>query len=241
MDGDGGLDMIVTNLTNEGSTLFGHSGDRGFFDISARTGLAPATALFTGFGVGWFDFDNDGWLDLYMANGAVRHTRQVAGPDPYRQRNLLFRNVSEGGGRQMRDVSGEAGEALAFEEVSRAAVFGDIDNDGDVDILVTNNGGPARLLLNESAMGRHWLRAEVAPGACVEPRWKDGRSMRGCAQPHYSYLASNDPRVHFGLGEGPAPERLVIVWPDGTREEFGLPRVDRAVRVKRGAGSVIGR
>jgi len=244
MDGDGRPDIVVTNLTNEGSTLYSHGGEAGFFDTSGRAGLDAPTAPYTGFGVGWFDYDNDGWLDLFMANGKVRNTRAVEGPYPYQQKNLLFHN-EPGPPRLMRDVSKEAGPALELEEVSRAAVFGDIDNDGDIDVLVTNNNGPTRLLLNESAAGNHWLivRVEDNPrnrfgyGACLELERDDAPAVTRCVQPDYSYLASNDPRVHFGLGRATQVKGLVVRWPGGGRERFAVPGVDRIVTVRRGEGT----
>ncbi|MEZ5399989.1 MAG: VCBS repeat-containing protein [Bryobacteraceae bacterium] len=235
MDGDGRPDVIVTNLTNEGSTLFGHGGEAGFFDTSAKTGLAQSTAPYTGFGVGWFDYDNDGWLDLFMANGAVRNPTGRAGKFPYEQRNLLLRNVAaEGGGRSMRDVSGEAGAALEFDEVSRGAVFGDIDNDGDVDVLVTNNNGPLRLLQNGAAEdGRPgWvIRVDRGKGSGYGTCLELEGGMRRCSQPGYGYLASNDPRIHLG---GKRPGKAVAHWPDGSSNPVEFEGAGPVVTIRRG-------
>ena len=153
-DADGDEDLFVTNLIGETNTLYLNDGKGLFEDATVRLKLAAPSRPFTGFGTDWFDFDNDGWLDLFVANGAVAIVDVLRGrPYPYQQRNLLLRNE---GGQGFRDLTGDAGPALALEEVSRGAAFGDIDNDGDVDIVVSNNNGPARLLLNEQR-SRHWL------------------------------------------------------------------------------------
>ena len=123
----------------------------------SQSGLAQPTAAFTGFGTDWIDYDNDGWLDLFVTNGAVNIIEGLRGqPVPYRMRNLLFRNL--GTGTVRRDVGVRPGPAFARAEVGRAAAFGDIDNDGDTDVLVTNNTGPVRLWLNQVGTGRRGCR-----------------------------------------------------------------------------------
>ena len=157
VDDDGDDDLVMTELTGEGSNLFVNDGSGIFEDHSTRTGVGPASTGFTGFGAAWFDYDNDGRLDLMAVNGAVQvieALRQAGDPFPVHQRKALFHNA--GGGR-FDDVSARAGAAFALSEVGRGAAFGDVDNDGDVDVLVGNNNGPVRLLLNQAAAGRHWL------------------------------------------------------------------------------------
>jgi enediyne biosynthesis protein E4 len=150
-DNDGDEDIFVSNLVGETHVLYANDGSGNFEDARAGAELARPTAAMTGFGTGWFDYDHDGWLDLFIANGAVNIVEALRGqPNPFRQRNQLFHN--DGSGR-FRELTGLAGPAFESLEVSRAAAFGDIDNDGDVDILVTNNNGPARLLLNDRTAG----------------------------------------------------------------------------------------
>jgi hypothetical protein len=240
-DGDGSEDLLVTNLTREGATLFRNDGKGQFEDASLRYRLARLTVPFTGFGVEWFDYDNDGRLDLFIANGAVTMVEALRGkPYPFEQTNQLLHY--EGAG--YRDVSAEAGPALAQPGIGRGAAFGDINNDGAVDIVVTNNKGPVRLLLNESARREHWLTVRLetdrgdrtALGARIAvvrrglpPLWRrvhtDG-----------SYLTANDPRVHFGLGDRPDIETVEVVWPDGAHEIFAPISPDRIVTLRRGAG-----
>ena len=168
MDGDGDEDLYVTHITGETSTLYLNDGDGLFTDAGMLAGLDTPSLPMTGFGTGWFDFDNDGDLDLLAVNGAVRRldrarsgegaaARAAAGSDHERrfgQPNQLFRNL--GGGR-FEDASWLGGPAFAAYEVSRGAAFGDVDNDGDTDVLITNNSGPARLLLNLTGQDSGWI------------------------------------------------------------------------------------
>jgi hypothetical protein len=241
-DSDGDLDVLVTNLAREGSTLYRNDGQGNFYDASMEFGIHHASLPFTGFGVQWFDYDQDGRLDLFSANGAVTIVEALRGtPYPFQQRNQLFHN--EGNGK-IREVTPEAGPALDLAEVSRAAVFGDIDNDGDVDVLVTNNNGPARLLLNQAAAGRHWLQVKLQAtkgnrdgiGALVGVLRAGGPPLWRRVHTDGSYLASGDPRVAFGLGERSEVQGVVVEWPDGSKEKWGKVEVDRVVVLRQGTG-----
>jgi hypothetical protein len=242
VDNDGDDDLVVVNLTREGATLFQNDGAGGFADVSLRAGIRPLTFPYTGFGVDWFDFDNDGWLDLFVANGAVTRMEVLRGSAwPFAQRNSLLRNRD---GKNFADISDQAGPALARKEASRGAAFGDVDNDGDMDILVTNNNGPARLLLNEAAAGPS-LRLQLegtrsnrmALGARAGVKLKSGPIRWRRAHTDSSYLSASDPRVHFGLGAGTEIEAVVVQWPNGARERFTGARAGRLTRLKEGAGS----
>ena len=242
VDDDGDDDLVMTELTGEGSNLFINDGSGTFEDHSARAGVGPASAGFTGFGAAWFDYDNDGRLDLLAVNGAVQvieALRQAGDPFPVHQRKALFHNA--GGGR-FDEVSARAGAAFALSEVGRGAAFGDVDNDGDIDVLVGNNNGPVRLLLNQAAAGRHWVGLRlVAPGgrdligARVTVKTAAGVRHRR-ARSDGSYASANDPRVHVGLGDSPAPPDVVVRWPDGRTETFAAVAVDRYTTLTQGTG-----
>ena len=245
-DDDGDEDLFVTHLTTEGNNLYVNDGAGTFRDESASSRLGPGSLPYTGWGSAWFDFDNDGRLDVMAVNGTVVAVDGRAGdPFPYGQRNTLFRNL--GGGR-FEDVTDRAGAVFDLSETSRGAAFGDVDNDGDVDVLVGNNAGPVRLLVNtvggrrhwlglrlagavgESAPGRDMLGARVAVARAGEPtRWRRARSDG-------SYASASDPRVIVGLGESAEAPDVQVGWPSGRVEAWYDVAVDRYTTLTEGQG-----
>ena len=158
-DLDGDEDLFVTNIVGETFVLYVNDGHGAFDDARARAGLAAPTAASTGFGTDWFDYDNDGWLDLFIANGAVNIVEAQRGEKfPFRMRNQLFHNTGTG---RFEETSKSGGPAFDRAEIGRGAAFGDIDNDGDADLVVTNNNGPVRLLLNQAGTRNHWLQLRL--------------------------------------------------------------------------------
>ena len=243
-DGDGDEDIFKTNLTNEGANLYVNDGRGNFYDASAEFGLLLPTFPYTGFGTEWFDYDNDGRVDLFIANGAVNRKESLRrSPYPFGQPNQLFHN--EGQGKKFREMSAIAGPAFATSEVSRGAAFGDIDNDGAIDIVVTNNNGAVRLLLNQSRFlnRNHWLLVRLEAvhgnrfgvGAKVEVRQR-GRKLLRRAHADASYLSANDIRVHFGLGEDAKIEEITVHWPSGECEAWDRIQADRIVTIRQGSG-----
>ena len=222
-DNDGSEDLLVLNLMREGATLFRNEGHGSFTDVSLATGIHAITFPYTGFGTGWFDFDNDGWLDLFLAHGAVTLREEQRGqPFPFLERNLLIRNP--GGNGRFIDESARAGAVFSQRGVSRGAAFGDIDNDGSVDILVSTNNGPARILRN-NLPHRNWLDVQIdGPGLGIGARV----AVKASGLPELwrrvhtdsSYLSANDPRVHFGLSDATRIERVTVYWPDGSQNMF---------------------
>jgi len=243
VENDGGLIVLVTNLSREGATLFRSDGQGMFDDVSAQYGLGEATFSFTGFGVQFVDYDNDGLLDLFVANGAVTLVESQRGtPYPFAQTKQLFHN--EGKNRRFREVTSLAGPVFQISEVSRGAAFGDIDNDGAIDVVVANNNGAVRLLHNEVGSRQHWLQVRLEGvktsrfgiGARVgvvtdgpEPVWRrvhtDG-----------SYESANDVRVHFGLGEKTEVRTVLVEWPDGSKESWDNIQSDRIITLRQGSG-----
>src|SRR5262245_24158404 len=154
-DGDGDDDLFVTNIIGETFVLYRNDGKGNFEDARGAAGIAALTTAVTGFGTDWLDYDNDGWPDLFVANGAVNAIESQRGqPNPLRMKNQLFHNTGTG---RFTDASAAGGPAFDRAEVSRGAAFGDLDNDGDTDVVVTTNGGPVRLLLNQGTPGNHWI------------------------------------------------------------------------------------
>jgi hypothetical protein len=234
--GDGGEAVVVTNLPTEALTLFQRQSDGDFGDETEQSGLAHISLPYTGFGVGLFDMENRGLLDMFSANGAVKAVLSEQGEKfPYHERNLLLRNAGKEHGFE--DITASAGPVFAHADVSRAAVFGDVNNDGGVDILVTNNNGPARLLLNTVPNRGHWLLVQLEGvhtnrsgyGSTVELIKNDGSAVKRWVRGDGSYLAANDPRVHFGLGKSPDVDRVQVHWLGGNCEAWATAAVDKAV------------
>jgi enediyne biosynthesis protein E4 len=222
--------------------LYMNDGRGNFEDARVRSGLSSLTARFTGFGTDWIDYDNDGWPDLFVANGAVNIVESLRGqPAPYRMRNQLFRNT---GTRRFEETSAAGGAAFARAEISRGAAFGDIDNDGDVDIVFTNNNGPVRLLLNQIGARNHWIqvRLDQRPanrfgiGAWVGVERSGRPTLWRRVRTDGSYLSASDVRLHFGLGSSAAVTAVVVQWPDGQRERWIGMGADRLVTLRRGTG-----
>ncbi|MEJ7618321.1 MAG: CRTAC1 family protein [Pyrinomonadaceae bacterium] len=244
IDNDADEDLLVTNLTKEGSTLLLNDHRGSFEDASRAYNLNQPSFLSTGFGVGWFDYDNDGWLDLFAANGAVTLLPALRGtPYPYHQRNQLFHN--EGAGKAFRETTTSAGPAFRLSEVGRGTAFGDVDNDGDVDVLVANNNGPARLLLNQIGSRSHWLGVRLeavrgnrrAIGAQVAVIKKNRQTLWRRVRTDGSYLSASDDRVYFGLGAAePELEGVVVRWPGGDWEAWSNVRTNTMVTLKQNTG-----
>src|SRR5579859_202490 len=246
IENNGGQVLLVTNLTREGVTAFRGDVKGQFDDVTAQLGLLQPTFGTTGFGAQWFDYDNDGLLDLFIANGGVTIMgTEHSSSFPYAQRNQLFHN--EGRGKRFRDSSREGGPSFKIEQVSRAAAFGDINNDGAIDIVVTNNNGPACLLLNQVGARRHWLIVKLespklnrfAIGARVAVVRHGQDTLWRRVHSDSSYLSANDVRVHFGLGDKPDIEAVLVHWPNGAKERFDGVRSDRIVKLRQGAGKAL--
>ena len=238
LDDDGDLDLLICNLAQETDSLFRNDG--GYFsDATALFGLGVISRPFTRFGVALIDFDNDGYLDLYQVNGRVMRQSTTYSEDPFAEPNLLYSGQPSG---RFKEISPRGGTAEPLVATSRAAAFGDVDGDGGVDVLVVNRDAEAHLLMNTApnrghwitfrvmnANGSHTLGATVALSAADRRIWRDSRRA-------FSYLASNDPRVHVGLGQTTEVTDVVVRWPNGALESFGNFKADAVVTLQRGAG-----
>jgi hypothetical protein len=238
-DRSGTDDIFVTHLMEETNTLFTNVGAAVFEDRTREAGLGLPGRRFTGFGTSFFDYDNDGWLDLLVVNGAVQLLPELirkGDPFPLGQPNQLFRNTGNG---RFVEVVEQAGESFRLLEVSRGAAFGDVDNDGDTDVLVTNNNGPVRLLLNQLGSRNHWLGLRIVGkngrdmlGTQVDVIVKKNQALRRRVRTDGSYLSANDPRVLVGLGSTTQVEAVRVRWPDGSVSELKAPPVDRYTTIK---------
>jgi enediyne biosynthesis protein E4 len=239
-DNDGDDDLFMTQLPAEGNNLYVNDGTGLFEDRSNASGLGPLSMGYTGFGTAWFDFDNDGWLDLFAANGSIEAQKaRLSTPFPYDERSLLFRNLGNG---RFSDVSAQAGGIFQEPCVCRGAAFGDIDNDGDVDVVVSNMKGPARLLINNVGNRHHWIGVRLSGpkrdmvGAKIQVMRPAGPTLWRRARADGSYGSANDPRVLVGLGDSTEAPTVRVVWPNGAVEEWPAVAIDRWSVLKQGEG-----
>jgi hypothetical protein len=238
-DGDGWLDIVRTNFSEQVTTLY-HNFGGAFEDASIKAGLG-VNRKYLGFGVGFLDVDNDGWKDLFIANGHVYS--QIAGRKlhvTYKQPRLLYRNLGNG---RFEDMSAIAGPAIRAENLGRGCAFGDLDNDGDIDIVVLNMDGPPQLLLNQSENHNHRVLLtlvgtksnKMAIGAKVTV--KAGKlAQTKEVRAGGSYLSSNNPRLHLGLAGETTLNQITIRWPDGDKETMNNVPADFMYTITEGKG-----
>ena len=228
--------LFVTNLIHEGNNFYRNDGAGNFMDAILNSGMVPASRSVTGFGTRFFDYDHDSRLDLFVANGAVTIMDNQRGtPHPFRQPSQLFRNQGE-----------NYVEVLQFAPgVSRGAAFGDIDNDGDIDIVVTNNNGPARLWLNHAGSPSPSLQIRLVGvrsnrlglGARVGIVRPGKPTLWRRAQTDGSYLSASDSRIHFGSVDSSAVSEIIVEWPGESREVWTAPVPgNKFVTLRQGSG-----
>ncbi len=227
-NGDGVEDLFMSHLSRETNTLYLNDGTGMFTDSTRDSGLGMPSWEHTGFGVSLFDLDLDGWLDLFIANGAVRILEEQArrgDPYPIHQPNILFRNLGEG---RFEEISGRSGSVFELSEVSRGVATGDVDEDGDADLLVSNSAGPVRMLVNRTQTDSNWLSLRLIGddavravlGTRVAVLREGGRPLWRRSSTDGSYASSNDPRVLVGLSDYDGeltvrafrPGRPVVEW-----------------------------
>ena len=245
-ENNGRLDLLSTTFSDDYDLLFRNDGKGAFEDVSYNAGIAAETMPFVSFGDGFLDFDNDGWKDLLIANGHVYPgvDQQPGWGMSFAQRPLLFRNLHNG---HFEVVPAVEGTGLAETFVGRGAAFGDLFNDGKIDVVINNLDGPPVLLRNVTANQDHWIELQLIGGP-RSPRDAVGATVyltaggirqRNDVLSGGSYLSSNDLRVHFGLGSASKIDAIEIHWPDGTLEKLPPPAVDHIYTVEQGKGIAV--
>lgn len=241
-DNSGHLSLYVTTFSDDYYTLYKNEGDGNFTDVSFLAGVAAVTIPFLGWGTGFLDYDNDGWKDIFDANGHV-----YPGVDQndwgmtYAQRPLLFHNQD---GKHFQVVPAATNSGLADVVCARGAAFGDLFNDGKIDVVLNNIDGPPVLLRNVVNNGNNWVDLKLV-GSPKGPRdaigakaflTANGMIQRNDVISGGSYISSNDFRLHFGIGKAKQVDKLEIRWPDGTKENVTLPGVNRIFTIVEGKG-----
>jgi len=241
---DGKVDFYITNFSDDYNTLYRNDGDQSFSDVSRRVGIATLTIPFLGWGTGFLDYDNDGWPDLFVANGHVYPgvDKQDWGTT-WAQRPLLLRNMN---GTKFEEVPPATGSGLAAVVTGRGAAFGDLFNDGHIDVVINNMDAGPTLLRNVVKNGNHWLTFKLVGGK-KSPRdsigakvfvTAGGARQRGDVFSGGSYASSSDQRVHFGIGTATKVDRVEIYWPSGIKQDIAVPGTDRIYTVVEGKGII---
>lgn len=238
----GKLDILNTTFSDDYKVLYRNEGDLSFTDVSNDAGLAVATIPFLSWGDGFIDYDNDGWKDIFIASGHVYpEVNQHDWGTSFAERCLLFRNVS---GKKFELVPAVKGTGLAVVVPARGAAFGDLFNDGKIDVVLNNVDSAPTLLRNVNEDHHHWIELRLEGGA-KSPRDAVGavvyltssnQRQRGDVLSGGSFASSNDPRIHFGLGDAKTVSAIEIHWPSGALEKIQLAAVDRIYTVEEGKG-----
>jgi len=241
---DGKVDFLITTFSDDYKTLYRNDGDNNFSDVTFRAGLGGPTIPFLGWGAGFLDFDNDGLLDIFIANGHVYPSvDQRDWGTTWAERPQLFRSLD---GVKFQEVPPATGSGLAAVIPARGAAFGDLFNDGHIDVVLNNMDSAPTLLLNVVKNDNHWITLKLVGGP-KSPRDAVGAKaflstggvrQRADVTSGGSYGSSSDQRLHFGLGSATKVDKIEIHWPSGKKEEIVAPGVDRILTVVEGQGVV---
>ena len=242
LNNDGLPDIFHTAMFGDTFSLYANEGKGQFGDVTSSSGLTAATGRLTAWGTGAYDFDNDGWKDLFTANAAILDNSVEVEHRPYRLPNRIFRN--SGDLKFFEDVSGAAGADFAVPAAHRGAAFGDLNNDGKVDVVITVLNGAPEIFMNRTESGRHWIILKLVGvkdnrdglGTKIKITTAHG-SQYNEATTALSYNSSSDKRVHLGLGEDAVIDRIELAWPTGVKQVLRGVKADQVLTIREAADS----
>jgi hypothetical protein len=236
-DNDGRVDVVYNDLAGQIFGIFRNVDGHSFDDVTRQTNLQSLSRPLSGWSIGFVDYDNDGWKDLYSANGDVDNFAANS-----KQRDSMFKNID---GKSLVDVSGQMGPDFGFLGYQRGSAFADLNNDGFMDIVVTSLGERPRILMNNALNGNHWLLFDLRGrrsnrdgiGARIKVVTASGRALYNHATTSVGFMSSSDRRVHFGLGAEKSVKNVEIRWPSGIVQNLGAIAVDQIARIEEPAGA----
>jgi hypothetical protein len=231
-DNDGRVDIVYNDLMGEQFGLLRNQGRNAFDDVTRQSGIGNLSLPLSGWSIGFIDYNNDGWKDIYSANGDVDYLKEHS-----RQHDSMFQNHE---GKNFTDVSSEMGADFNFSGYQRGSAFVDLNNDGFMDIVVTSLGERPRILMNNGLTGYHWIMFDLRGhrsnrdgiGAMIKVITASGRTLYNHVTTSVGFMSSSDRRVHFGLGTESAIKDVEIRWPSGIVQHLDRPTADRIVKVE---------
>jgi hypothetical protein len=240
---DGRVDFHITNFSDDSNVLYHNDGEGNFTDVTFQAGLGEPSIPFLGWGTSFIDYDNDGWLDLFVVNGHVYPAVDAnQWGTSWAQQALLFRNLKNG---KFERVGAAPGSALATAWPGRGLAIGDLDGDGRLDLVMNNIDSKPAVLRNVSAGSGHWLQLQLVGDGKATPRDAIGATIyltaggirqRADVVSGAVYCSQNDLTVHFGLGAATKVDKVEVQWPNGATENFDVPGVDRKLSIVQGSG-----
>jgi hypothetical protein len=230
-DNDGWVDIVYNDLSGQVFGLLRNEGGKSFSDITWSSKFGALTRSQSGWSIGFIDYDNDGWKDIYSANGDVNDLSKTS-----KQHDAMFRNLD---GKTLEDVTAKMGPDFAFIGYQRGSAFVDLNNDGFLDLVVTSLGEKPRILMNNALSGNHWLLLDLkgtksnrsAIGAAIKVVMASGRVLYNHINPSVGFMSSSDRRAHFGLGSEARIDHIEIRWPSGIKQRIDHPAVDQVLKV----------
>jgi hypothetical protein len=231
-DNDGWVDILYNDLAGQVYGLLKNENGKSFTDVTWSSKLGPLSRNFSGWSIGFIDYNNDGWKDIYSANGDVDDLRASS-----RQHDTMFQNLN---GKTLEDVTAQMGPDFSFLGYQRGSAFVDLNNDGFMDLVVTSLGERPRILMNNALAPHHWIMFDLRGhksnrdgiGARIKVVTASGRALYNHVTTSVGFMSSSDRRAHFGLGAETRIDHVEIRWPSGILQRIDHPAIDQILRVE---------